>query len=102
MSPNLTPILDEPFSNRHNPSFVQITTERRLQGWVPDRAMGYKKRLEDVTYKQHVLDGLKMFKQELVLWREEWREKLDSDPVLIYRPGKRMRTINCLIASLSI
>lgn len=86
-SPNHQPILAAIAQNRHNPTCMQITNARFLQGYVPDPAMGYKKNLEKVTTKQHIVDGLKQLKKEVVLWKEEWKEKLKNDPIVVYRPG---------------
>lgn len=43
---------------------------------------------ENVPKKKLILDGLKLLKDEIKLWREEMTEKLKMDPILITRPGE--------------
>lgn len=38
--------------------------------------------------KQDVIDGLNQLKIEIKLWQEEIKEKLDDDPIMIYRPNE--------------
>lgn len=47
-----------------------------------------KNTAEKVSKKQLILDGLKLLKQEIQMWKEETIEKLKMDPVVIYRPGE--------------
>jgi NADH dehydrogenase [ubiquinone] 1 alpha subcomplex assembly factor 1 len=35
-----------------------------------------------------VLEGLQDLKEEIKLWKEEVKEKLDSDPVVVFRPNE--------------
>lgn len=49
----------------------------------------YDKHTADkIPKKQLVLDGLKLLKEEIKLWKEEAVEKLKMDPIMIYRPGE--------------
>lgn len=63
------------------------TSDTRPLFWERDRRGGYDTRLPELSRKQQILDGLRELKQEIVLWKEEVREKLESDPVLVFRPG---------------
>lgn len=65
---------------------VQILPKNSLF-WEPDRKGGYNKNFKRVSRKQLILEGLKDLKQEIVLWKEEVKEKLESDPILVFRPG---------------
>uniref|UniRef100_A0A1B0GNA1 NADH:ubiquinone oxidoreductase intermediate-associated protein 30 domain-containing protein n=1 Tax=Phlebotomus papatasi TaxID=29031 RepID=A0A1B0GNA1_PHLPP len=56
--------------------------------WEKDRKGGYNFTRASVSRKQMILDGLKELKTEIALWQQEVREKLESDPILIYRPGE--------------
>ncbi|CAO1441096.1 unnamed protein product [Diamesa hyperborea] len=35
-----------------------------------------------------IIDGLQELKQEIALWKEEIKEKFESDPILVFRPGE--------------
>lgn len=41
-----------------------------------------------MSRKQLILEGLRDLKQEILQWKEEVAEKLECDPVLVYRPGE--------------
>lgn len=64
------------------------TSDTRPLFWERDRRGGYDTRLPELSRKQQILDGLRELKQEIVLWKEEVKEKLESDPVLVFRPGR--------------
>lgn len=70
------------------------TSESRPLFWERDRRGGYDTRLPELSRKHQILEGLRELKQEIVLWKEEVKEKLESDPVLVFRPG-RLNTV-CL------
>lgn len=55
--------------------------------WVPDKKDGYRTQKE-VSTKQHIIDGFKQLKNEVEVWRNEVKEHLLSDPVLIFRAGE--------------
>jgi len=38
--------------------------------------------------KQQIIEGLKDLRDEIKLWQHEMKEKFDSDPILVYRPGE--------------
>ncbi|CAD7085308.1 unnamed protein product [Hermetia illucens] len=56
--------------------------------WERDKKSGYKTELPLPSKKQLILDGFKELKSEIALWREEMKEKLATDPLLLYRPGE--------------
>lgn len=35
-----------------------------------------------------IIDGLKELKQEIRNWKDEIEEKLETDPILVYRPNE--------------
>lgn len=70
-----------------NPQFIQSSQRRPYELWVKDRKNGYKTQKE-VSTKQHIIDGLKLLKHEIKLWKEEVKELLTGDPLLVCRPGE--------------
>lgn len=70
-------------------NFYKIHTTSILNTfWERDRKSGYDKNLARVSQKKLILDGLKELKQEIGLWKEEVKEKIESDPILVFRPGE--------------
>lgn len=67
---------------------LQQPVQRRQLFWEPDRKGGYNKDAPRVSRKQLILEGLRDLKQEISIWRDEVQEKLESDPVLVFRPGE--------------
>lgn len=55
--------------------------------WEKDRKGGYDT-TKKVSRKQLILDGLKELRQEFALFNKEWKEKLASDPLVVFRPGE--------------
>lgn len=65
------------------------TTSVQQLFWEPDKKGGYDKfSAKKVKQKKLILDGLKELKHEILLWKEEVKEHLTSDPVLVFRPGE--------------
>lgn len=64
------------------------TTPNLQLFWERHRKGGYNKNVKRLSQKDLILDGLKQLKKEIVLWKEEVKEKLECDPVVIFRPGK--------------
>lgn len=65
------------------------TTAVQHTFWERDRKGGYDKLpASRVSQKKLILDGLKELKQEILLWKEEVKEQLISDPVVVFRPGE--------------
>lgn len=56
--------------------------------WEREKKSGYKTELPEPSKKKMILDGLKELKAEIQLWSEEMKEKLESDPILVFRPGE--------------
>lgn len=57
--------------------------------WEKDRKGGYNTSPgKKVSRKQLILDGLKELKEEFALFNQEWKEKLASDPLVVFRPGE--------------
>lgn len=70
-----------------NHCVVQTSGDRReFQIWVRDKKDGYKPQ-KVVSNKQHMIDGFKMLRSEFKLWKEEVKERLLGDPILVFRPG---------------
>lgn len=52
---------------------------------------GYSKideELEKMPRTEVIRNGIKILKEELKLWKEEIKEKIEADPILIRRPGE--------------
>lgn len=56
--------------------------------WEREKKSGYKTALPQPSKKKMILDGLRELKEEIHMWSEEMKEKLESDPILVYRPGE--------------
>lgn len=57
--------------------------------WEKDRKGGYNTTSgKKVPLKQQILDGLKELKEDFALFDQEWREKLASDALVVFRPGE--------------
>lgn len=80
------PLLERALDRNLNPAQVECG-RRNIQVYVDDKKDGYRKP-DNVTVKQHVLDGFKQLGEELKMWKEEWKEKLTNDQILIYRPDE--------------
>lgn len=80
-APNLLP-------TAHHRSVVPVRSANTLF-WEKDRKGGYDtKSKKKVSYKQQIVDGLKELRQEVALFNQEWKEKLESDPLVVFRPGE--------------
>lgn len=64
------------------------TTPNLQLFWERHRKGGYNKNLKRLSQKDLILSGLKELKKEIILWKNEVQEKLECDPVVIFRPGK--------------
>ncbi|XP_052863149.1 complex I intermediate-associated protein 30, mitochondrial [Anopheles cruzii] len=56
--------------------------------WERDRKGGYKSRDPPVPTTELIRNGLKELRQELALYAEEWKARLESDPLMVFRPGE--------------
>ncbi|KAJ6638225.1 Complex I intermediate-associated protein 30, mitochondrial [Pseudolycoriella hygida] len=71
------------------PAAQLIHTTPNLQlFWERHRKGGYNRNVKRVSQKELILNGLKELKKEILLWKEEVKEKLECDPILVYRPGE--------------
>lgn len=61
--------------------------------WERSKKAGYEPDFKNISKKKLILDGLKELKQEIALWRDEVTEKLESDPILVYRPGSFVKIL---------
>lgn len=41
-----------------------------------------------IPSKKDLVDGLKELKKEILIWRDEMKEKFDDDQILTYRPNE--------------
>lgn len=78
--------LDTPIPAFQQNAHIHTTNSMKLF-WEPDIKGGYNKNAKRVSRRQLILEGLKDLKQEIVMWKDEVQEKLESDPVLVFRPG---------------
>jgi NADH dehydrogenase [ubiquinone] 1 alpha subcomplex assembly factor 1 len=56
--------------------------------WERDPKGGYLRDEPKPRATELIRDGLKELKSEIMLWKEEMKERLDSDPIVAYRRGK--------------
>lgn len=71
----------------HQRSIVPIRFANSLF-WEKDRKDGYNTKNKKVSRKQMILDGLKEIRQEFALFNQEWKERLECDPLVVFRPGE--------------
>lgn len=38
--------------------------------------------------RSEIADGMKELKKEILLWRDEMKEKFEDDPIVMYRPNE--------------
>jgi NADH dehydrogenase [ubiquinone] 1 alpha subcomplex assembly factor 1 len=55
---------------------------------VKSKKQGYEKEQPLLPTKKMILEGLKDLKEEIIMWKDEVKEKLETDPILIYRPNE--------------
>jgi len=55
--------------------------------WEKDEKGGYRKEGEEPSRTEMIRDGFKELKGEILLWKEEMREKFACDPLFIVRKG---------------
>lgn len=80
------PLLERALDRCLNPAQVECG-RRNIQVYVDDKKDGYTKP-DKVTVKQHVWDGFKQLGEEIKLWKDEWKEKLANDQILVFRPDE--------------
>lgn len=65
------------------------TSAIRATFWERDKKGGYNRDLPRKFWKKDViLSGLEELKGEIKLWKNEVKERLRSDPILVHRPGE--------------
>ncbi|CAD6994449.1 unnamed protein product [Ceratitis capitata] len=64
------------------------TTAIRSTFWEKEKKSGYNTKITLPSRKELIVEGLRELKEEIKLWKEEMKEKLESDPILVYRPGE--------------
>nr|CAG4641005.1 EOG090X091L [Eulimnadia texana] len=75
-------------------SFTWLSTSRSLSlthgcsglFYEKNPKSGYEKPVT-VSKTQLIRSGLKQLKEEIKLWSDEWKEKLEFDPALVIQPG---------------
>lgn len=82
-----TTLLNGKYIKPQNTNFIHTTPNLQLF-WERHRKGGYNRDLKRLGHKELILNGLKELKKEIILWKNEVQEKLECDPVLIFRPGK--------------
>lgn len=56
--------------------------------WEPYEKGGYKDNREPLSKLESIRQGLKELKSEIALWKDEMKDRLENDPILVYRPGE--------------
>lgn len=64
------------------------TTAIRTTFWEKEKKSGYKSNVTLPSRKDLIVEGFRELKKEIQLWKDEMKEKLDCDPILVYRPGE--------------
>uniref|UniRef100_A0AAG5DB45 NADH:ubiquinone oxidoreductase intermediate-associated protein 30 domain-containing protein n=1 Tax=Anopheles atroparvus TaxID=41427 RepID=A0AAG5DB45_ANOAO len=55
--------------------------------WERNRKGGYQT-TQRVSTKELIVNGLKELRTELALFQQEWKERIESDPLVVFRPGE--------------
>ncbi|XP_049294799.1 complex I intermediate-associated protein 30, mitochondrial [Anopheles funestus] len=55
--------------------------------WERHRKGGYQTE-QRISLKKSIINGLKELRTEFALFQQEWKEKLESDPLVVFRPGE--------------
>lgn len=70
---------------------IQPCDKRDFIGWVRDKKDGYRTQ-KDESETAHLKFGIKQFKKELKIWKEEVKEQFRNDPTLFVPPGMCLLT----------
>lgn len=83
------------FNNSRNPAVLNSFSIRNIYTtpvnetfWEREKKSGYAKKMPALPSKKMIIDGLQELKQEIALWKDEIKEKFESDPILVFRPGE--------------
>jgi NADH dehydrogenase [ubiquinone] 1 alpha subcomplex assembly factor 1 len=96
---NIHLIRNYTYLSAYNPENSLLTRHEKLPNqnlvrstfWEREKKSGYGKMKEGqimMPNKKMILDGLKELKNEIALWKEEIKDKFESDPLLVFRPGE--------------
>lgn len=69
------------------PNLVRPTVLASGLFWERHRKGGYQTEQRAST-KDLIVNGLKELRTEFALFQQEWKEKLESDPLVVFRPGE--------------
>lgn len=72
---------------QHSRNHLIHTTSAHRTFWESEKKSGYASK-EIISRKKLILDGLKELRTEMTMWQQELKEKLETDPVLVFRPGE--------------
>lgn len=64
---------------------IPVHNRRNLIAFVTDRKDGYRS-LKPVSNRQHVIDGFQILKDEIKLWKSEFKDRILIDPDLVSPP----------------
>lgn len=65
-----------------------IHTTRVSFIWERDHKGGYLRDKPKHATTELIRDGLKELKGEIMLWKDEMKERFEGDPILVYRRGE--------------
>lgn len=71
-----------------NRSSCFIHTTRVSFIWERDHKGGYLRDKPKHATTELIRDGLKELKGEIMLWKDEMKERFEGDPILVYRRGE--------------
>lgn len=63
------------------------TSSPKCLFWEPDFKGGYNKDQKKPSQWEHLKNGWQGLRKEFELFKDEFKEKLESDPILFYQPG---------------
>ncbi|XP_035780939.1 complex I intermediate-associated protein 30, mitochondrial-like isoform X2 [Anopheles albimanus] len=90
----LTPVMNNgdrrlrPLLRNRMPSLIAPGVLANGLFWERHRKGGYQKRGPSPSTIELIRDGLRELRQELTLMGQEWKERLESDPLVVFRPGE--------------
>ena len=70
-----------------NRSYLIHTTASTRTFWESEKKSGYASK-EIFSRKKLILDGLKELRTDMEMLQQEIKEKLETDPILVFRPGE--------------
>lgn len=79
-------VLKNVITNR--PAVISAGDRRNFIGFVSDKKDGYGKPPKKESNMDHYKFGFNQLKKEIKLWKDEMKEQLSNDPILIVPPGE--------------